>query len=82
MDLNGNGITTSNDVWEMMKPNNPKLDDGRTQHPNSAKALVPVLRRYRPEIRPGRARLQTLHVQKKQTLCGKAGRHGTNLQDA
>jgi hypothetical protein len=24
MDLNGNGITVSNEIWEMMKPNMPK----------------------------------------------------------
>ena len=28
MDLNGNGITVSNEVWEMMKPNVPENEDG------------------------------------------------------
>ena len=35
MDLNGNGITVSNEVWDMMKPNIPTMDDGRPQHPIS-----------------------------------------------
>ncbi|QDY68832.1 CmpA/NrtA family ABC transporter substrate-binding protein [Qingshengfaniella alkalisoli] len=47
MDLNGNGITVSNDVWEMMKPNVPTMDDGRPQHPISAEALAPVVDDYR-----------------------------------
>ena len=43
MDLNGNGITVSNVVWEQMKPNVPKLDDGRPAHPISAETLKPVV---------------------------------------
>jgi len=32
MDLNGNGITVSNDVWSKMKPNVPKGTDGKPIH--------------------------------------------------
>ncbi|MEM8578754.1 MAG: CmpA/NrtA family ABC transporter substrate-binding protein [Pseudomonadota bacterium] len=46
MDLNGNGITVSNEIWEAMKPNVPKMDDGRPQHPISASALKPVVEDY------------------------------------
>ena len=52
MDLNGNGITVSNAVWEEMKPNIPKMDDGRPQHPISAAALKPVVERYADEGKP------------------------------
>ncbi|MEL7097245.1 MAG: CmpA/NrtA family ABC transporter substrate-binding protein [Pseudomonadota bacterium] len=46
MDLNGNGITVSNEIWEAMKPNVPKMADGRPQHPISAAALKPVVEDY------------------------------------
>jgi nitrate/nitrite transport system substrate-binding protein len=49
MDLNGNGITVSNDVWEMMRPHIPSMDDGRPVHPISAEALVPVVEQFRDE---------------------------------
>ena len=49
MDLNGNGITVSNQVWELMRPHIPSMDDGRPQHPISAEALVPVVEQYRDE---------------------------------
>ncbi|OSP56431.1 CmpA/NrtA family ABC transporter substrate-binding protein [Pseudoruegeria sp. SK021] len=52
MDLNGNGITVSNEVWEMMKPNIPTMDDGRPQHPVSAAALVPVIDAFNANGRP------------------------------
>ena len=52
MDLNGNGITVSNEIWEQMKPNVPKMDDGRPQHPISAEALAPVVESYRAEGKP------------------------------
>lgn len=47
MDLNGNAITVSNDVWEQMKPNIPTMEDGRPQHPISASALAPVIEDYK-----------------------------------
>ncbi|MEM8979072.1 MAG: CmpA/NrtA family ABC transporter substrate-binding protein [Pseudomonadota bacterium] len=46
MDLNGNGITVSNEIWEEMKPYVPLMDDGRPQHPISASALKPVVEDY------------------------------------
>ncbi|MEH6741197.1 MAG: CmpA/NrtA family ABC transporter substrate-binding protein, partial [Sulfitobacter sp.] len=47
MDLNGNAITVSNDVWDQMKPHIPKMADGRPQHPISASALAPVIEDYK-----------------------------------
>jgi nitrate/nitrite transport system substrate-binding protein len=52
MDLNGNGITVSNAVWQEMKPNIPVGDDGKPVHPISAKALVPVVDKYKAEGKP------------------------------
>ena len=52
MDLNGNGITVSNEVWEQMKPNIPTMDDGRPQHPISAEALAPVVEDYQSQGKP------------------------------
>jgi nitrate/nitrite transport system substrate-binding protein len=46
MDLNGNAITVSNEIWEAMRPNVPLMDDGRPQHPISAEALAPVVEDY------------------------------------
>ncbi|MEL6718846.1 MAG: ABC transporter substrate-binding protein, partial [Bacteroidota bacterium] len=43
MDLNGNGITVSNDVWAKMKPNVPADSDGKPIHPIKADALKPVI---------------------------------------
>ncbi|CUW37212.1 Nitrate transporter substrate-binding protein [Magnetospirillum sp. XM-1] len=43
MDLNGNGITVSNEVWEMMKPHLPKGPDGKIVHPIKADALKKVV---------------------------------------
>jgi nitrate/nitrite transport system substrate-binding protein len=33
MDLNGNGITVSNEIWEHDEAEHPEMDDGRPQHP-------------------------------------------------
>ena len=49
MDLNGNGITVSNEIWEQMKPNVPLMDDGRPQHPISASAMKPVVESYQDQ---------------------------------
>ncbi|MCD9147326.1 CmpA/NrtA family ABC transporter substrate-binding protein [Pseudophaeobacter flagellatus] len=49
MDLNGNGITVSNDIWEQMKPHIPLMEDGRPQHPISASALTPVVADYKDQ---------------------------------
>jgi len=47
MDLNGNGITVSNDVWSKMKPNVPKDGSGKPVHPIKADALKPVITEYK-----------------------------------
>ena len=52
MDLNGNGITVSNEVWEKMKPHIPKLEDGRPKHPISAFALKKVVDEYKSDGKP------------------------------
>ncbi|WP_299204693.1 CmpA/NrtA family ABC transporter substrate-binding protein [uncultured Tateyamaria sp.] len=52
MDLNGNGITVSNEIWEEMKPHVPLMDDGRPQHPISAEALAPVVEDYKDQGLP------------------------------
>lgn len=52
MDLNGNAITVSNDVWEQMKPNIPVGEDGKLQHPISAEALKPVVDSYNAQGKP------------------------------
>ena len=52
MDLNGNGITVSNEVWEAMKPGIPKMDDGRPVHPIGAEYLKPVVEQYASEGKP------------------------------
>ncbi|QDO95358.1 ABC transporter substrate-binding protein [Formosa sediminum] len=52
MDLNGNGITVSNDVWSKMKPNVPKDSEGKPIHPIKAEALKPVIEEYRNSGKP------------------------------
>ncbi len=52
MDLNGNGITVSNDVWQEMKKHIPLDADGKPQHPISAAALKPVIEQYRADGKP------------------------------
>ncbi|MEH6626277.1 MAG: CmpA/NrtA family ABC transporter substrate-binding protein [Motiliproteus sp.] len=52
MDLNGNAITVSNDVWEQMKPNIPMGADGKLQHPIKADALKPVIEKYKDDGKP------------------------------
>ena len=51
MDLNGNAITVSNDVWKQMKPNIP-MKDGKPVHPIKADALKPVVEKYKNEGKP------------------------------
>ena len=51
MDLNGNGITVANEVWEQMKPHVPKRADGKPAHPIKADALKPIVEAYRDEGR-------------------------------
>jgi nitrate/nitrite transport system substrate-binding protein len=51
MDLNGNGITVSNDIWEQMKPNIPHKD-GKPVHPIKADYLKPVVDKYKSQGKP------------------------------
>jgi nitrate/nitrite transport system substrate-binding protein len=46
MDLNGNGITVSNEIWEAMKPHIDMDADGKPIHPIKASALKPVVDEY------------------------------------
>ena len=46
LDLNGNGITVSNAVWEQMQLNDIDLDTPTPAHPISAKGLRPVVDEY------------------------------------
>ncbi|HNQ49757.1 MAG TPA: ABC transporter substrate-binding protein, partial [Hydrogenophilus thermoluteolus] len=48
LDLNGNAITVSNAVWEMMKPSIPQ-ENGKPKHPIGAEYLKPVVEQYRKE---------------------------------
>ena len=43
MDLNGNGITVSNGIWEQMQENDPALDTDSPQHPITADSLKPIV---------------------------------------
>ena len=51
MDLNGNGITVSNSVWDEMKKHIP-MKDGKPVHPIKADALKPVIAKYKAEGKP------------------------------
>jgi len=46
MDLNGNAITVSNEVWRAMKAHVPMGADGKPVHPIKADALKPVVESY------------------------------------
>lgn len=46
MDLNGNAITVSNQVWDLMRPEIPSNEDGTPQHPISASTLKPAIEHY------------------------------------
>ncbi len=52
MDLNGNGITVSNEIWEMMKPHLEMQADGKPVHPVKATALKPVVDKFKSEGKP------------------------------
>ncbi len=51
MDLNGNGITVSNDVWKEMKKHIP-VKDGKPVHPIKADYLKPVVEKFKAEGKP------------------------------
>ena len=52
MDLNGNAITVSNEIWDLMKPNIPMQDDGKPVHPIKADALKPVVEQFKDQGKP------------------------------
>lgn len=43
LDLNGNGITVSNAIWDEMQFNDPALDSPTPKHPITADALKPIV---------------------------------------
>lgn len=43
MDLNGNGITVSNAIWEQMQKNDPELAKPQPKHPIPATSLKPIV---------------------------------------
>lgn len=51
MDLNGNGITVSNEVWAKMKTAIP-MKDGKPVHPIKADALKPVIEDFKKQGKP------------------------------
>ncbi len=51
MDLNGNGITVSNDIWERMKKYVPQ-ENGKPVHPIKADYLKPVVDQFKDEGKP------------------------------
>jgi len=52
MDLNGNAITVSNDIWAQMKKHVPKQADGKPVHPIKADALKPVVESFKDKGKP------------------------------
>ena len=49
LDLNGNGITVSNDIWKQMQENDPALDSDTPPHPISAASLKPIVEAAKDE---------------------------------
>jgi len=54
MDLNGNAITVSNEVWDLMQPHLRKDAQGRPVHPIKADALQPAVAAFKDSGRPFR----------------------------
>jgi nitrate/nitrite transport system substrate-binding protein len=54
MDLNGNAITVSNDVWRRMQAADPRLAQERPPHPIAATALRPVVEEFKAQGTPMR----------------------------
>lgn len=54
MDLNGNAITVSNDVWAKMSQSLPKGADGKVAHPIKADHLKKVVDDFKAQGRPFR----------------------------
>ena len=51
MDLNGNGITVSNEIWAQMKENVPH-ENGKPVHPIKADYMKPIVDEYNASGRP------------------------------
>ena len=51
MDLNGNGITVSNEIWAQMKENVPH-ENGKPVHPIKADYMKPIVDKYNSEGKP------------------------------
>jgi nitrate/nitrite transport system substrate-binding protein len=47
LDLNGNAITVSNEVWKKMQAADPRLAEPKPPHPISAQALAPVVEEWK-----------------------------------
>jgi nitrate/nitrite transport system substrate-binding protein len=54
LDLNGNAITVSNEVWSLMKAGLPADAQGKPVHPVKADALKPVLEKFKADGKPFR----------------------------
>jgi len=52
MDLNGNGITLANSIWEEMKEINPSLEKEPIERPLKADLLKPIVQRMKAEGTP------------------------------
>jgi nitrate/nitrite transport system substrate-binding protein len=52
MDLNGNAITVSNEVWSLMQPFLEKDAEGKPVHPIKADSLKKVVDKFRSEGKP------------------------------
>jgi nitrate/nitrite transport system substrate-binding protein len=52
LDLNGNAITVSNDVWKRMQQADPRLAQPKPPHPISAKSLAPAVEEAAAAGRP------------------------------
>jgi len=52
LDLNGNAVTLSNKVWDMVKDDLPKGPDGKPKHPISASILKPVIASFKKQGKP------------------------------
>ncbi len=52
LDLNGKGVTVSNEVWNMIAPTLPKGADGKVRMPISASALQPVVAKFQAQGKP------------------------------
>jgi len=51
MDLNGNAITVSNDIWKQMKAHVP-MEGGKPVHPIKASSLKPIVDKYKEQGKP------------------------------